>query len=75
MQISRFLCDGQRCGVGRKDFQGGHQKGVGANADLAVCVVASDVVCEYRFSGVRGGQRCGVVNADLAGSAAASDVV
>ena len=43
MQIARFLCDGQRCGVGRKDFRGGQQKGVGVNADLVVCPASIDV--------------------------------
>ena len=34
-----------------------------AIADLAVSVVANDVVC--RFSGVRGEHRCGVANANV----------
>ena len=55
-----------------KRLNGGQQSGEGVNADLAVSAVASDVVC--RFSGARGGQRCGAVNADLAVFALITDV-
>ena len=44
MQSFRFLDRGQRCGVGKKDFNGGQQSGEGVNADLTVSAVASDVV-------------------------------
>ena len=44
MQSFRFLDRGQRCGAGKKDFNGGQQSGEGVNADLTVSAVSSDVV-------------------------------
>merc|ERR1712091_439191 len=56
----RLLYRDQRCGEGKKD--------------LTVARWPTMWCSECRFSGVRGGQRCGVVNADLAVSAVIIDV-